>query len=754
MQGGKVYWWDYANGQYGFQIISTRAVADGQWHHVVAVRQASGAGQIFIDGQLDSSQSGIAVPLGSGIGVYIGEDVRDLYYESQGYSPEIFTGLIDQVGLYNQALSPVQIQTLYNDGTIPQANDERGFTRSYNGAPDIGAFESQPYVVTSTADSGPGSLRQAVIDDVGGVQPIEFAPSLAGQTITLGSGPIEISHNVTIIGPDANALTISGTRSTQIFKIDSSATISISGVTLANGFDNEYASGAGGAIDNAGTLSLTSVVLSDNSAQGLMTSAPSGGFISVPVTLPPGGDSFGGAIYNAGTLNVSSSTFSGNWVTGGEGAEYGGNAHGGAIYNAQGAILTATDDTFASNYAQGGQGDSGYNGVNFSFGGGAYGGAIDNAGIAWISSTTIAYGNVASGNGTIGQIGAVFDGAGVYNEATAALSLVNSIVSNDSGGLDLDNLGTIGGSNNLVMSSTGVPAGVIAVTADPKLGALELNGGTTPTLALLAGSPAIDAGTSSLNVALNLPGLVHEWNGEGNANDSAGTSNGTLTSTGVAYAPGIIGQAFQFSGAGGYVSLSTSADITGTGPLSISAWIKTSSDGVIIQQRDPGNSNGEYQLTVQGGKVYWWDYANGQYGFQITSTKVVADGQWHHVVAVREANGTGQIFIDGKLDSSQSGIDVPLGSGIGVYIGEDVRDLFYESQGYSPEIFTGLIDQVDLFSQALSPAEVQLLYNSDGVPTVSGSLPATDQRGLAQDRGSGDRSRRIREPAGRGHHHG
>jgi hypothetical protein len=75
---------------------------------------------------------------------------------------------------------------------------------------------------------------------------------------------------------------------------------------------------------------------------------------------------------------------------------------------------------------------------------------------------------------------------------------------------------------------------------------------------------------------------------------------------------------------------------------------------------------------------------------------------------------------------------VPLGSGIAVYIGEDVRDLYYESQGYSPEIFTGLIDQVDLFSQALGPAEVRLLYNSDGVPTVSGSLPATDQRGLAR----------------------
>ncbi len=737
VQGGKVYWWDNANGQYGFQITSTRSVADGQWHHIVAVREANGTGQIFIDGQFDSSQAGPDIALGSGIGVYLGEDVRDLYFEAYGYSPEIFTGLIDQVGLYSQALSPVQVQTLYNDATIPQTTDQRGFSRSYNGTPDIGAFDSQPYVVTSTADSGPGSLRQAVIDDVGGVEPIIFDPSLTGQTITLGSGPIEINHNVTIIGLGANDLTISGTNNTEIFKIDPGATASISGVTLANGFLNQYSSGLGGAVNNAGTLNLNAVDLSNNAVKGLMTAVPPGGFISVPVTLPPGGNALGGAIYNTGTLNVTGSTFNGNWVTGGEGAEFGGFAHGGAIYNAQGGVLIATNDTFASNYAVGGQGDSGYNGVNASFGGQAYGGAIDNAGIAWITNTTIADGNVSPGSGTNGQAGQATDGAGIYNEAGASLALVNSIVAANTGGHDIINLGTITGSNNLATSTSLVASSVAALTTNPALGTLQINGGTTPTLALLPGSPAIDAGTSNSSTALTLPGLVHEWNGEGNPNDSAGSSNGTLTGTGVSYAAGILGQAFQFNGSGGYVTLPTSADITGTGPLSISVWIKTSSDGVIVQQRDSGNCNGEYQLAVQGGKVYWWDNANGQYGFQITSNASVANGQWHHIVAVREANGTGQIFIDGQLDSSQAGPDVALGSGIGVYIGEDVRDLYYEAYGYSPEIFTGLIDQVGLYSQALSPTEVQLLYSAKGVPTITqGTLPATDHRGLPRIAGS------------------
>ena len=113
------------------------------------------------------------------------------------------------------------------------------------------------------------------------MQPIVFDPSLTGQTITVGSGPIVINHNVTITGPGANDLTISGTDNTEIFKVDPGATVSISGVTLANGFQNQYSSGQGGAIDNAGTLNLSSVVLSDNGAQGLMTAVPQGGFISV-----------------------------------------------------------------------------------------------------------------------------------------------------------------------------------------------------------------------------------------------------------------------------------------------------------------------------------------------------------------------------------------------------------------------------------------------------------------------------------------
>src|SRR6516162_8242272 len=56
--------------------------------------------------------------------------------------------------------------------------------------------------VTSTADSGPGTLRA----DIAAAQPgdtIVFSPSLAGQTITLTSGELVVNKSLTIQGPGA-----------------------------------------------------------------------------------------------------------------------------------------------------------------------------------------------------------------------------------------------------------------------------------------------------------------------------------------------------------------------------------------------------------------------------------------------------------------------------------------------------------------------------------------------------------------------
>src|SRR4029077_17748746 len=82
--------------------------------------------------------------------------------------------------------------------------------------------------VTNTNDSGPGSLRQALVDANDG-DTIEFAVT---GTITLMSGQLLVDKSLTISGPGANSFTVDGNANSGVFFIDSGTTVAISGLTI------------------------------------------------------------------------------------------------------------------------------------------------------------------------------------------------------------------------------------------------------------------------------------------------------------------------------------------------------------------------------------------------------------------------------------------------------------------------------------------------------------------------------------------
>src|SRR5262249_38883652 len=152
-------------------------------------------------------------------------------------------------------------------------------------------------LVENLLDSGPGSLRQAVLDANGspGADTIAFAPQLQG-TIALSSGQLSITDDLTIDGPGAERLAISGDNP-PAFQGDSGITVALAQLTITGG---RAAEGAG--VFNGGILTVSHSVFSDNQALGGSEEAGRGG-----------------GIFNAAgaTVTVLDSTFTGNQAVGG-----------------------------------------------------------------------------------------------------------------------------------------------------------------------------------------------------------------------------------------------------------------------------------------------------------------------------------------------------------------------------------------------------------------------------------------------------
>ena len=215
--------------------------------------------------------------------------------------------------------------------------DQRGYSRVFGPAADLGAveFEVSP-TVTTAADSGIGSLRYASLYATNGAL-ITFAANLSGATIQ-SSSTLTLNKSLTI---DASALpggiTINGNQAGSVFFV-TNGNVVLTALTITNG--NASSSQVGGGILNAGVLTVNQCTLAGNSASlgggAIMNNA--GTLVVNESTLAGNSGSYGGAIYNfQGTVTVNQSTLTGN--SGGEG---------GGILNLEGS-LTVNQSTLTGN---------------------------------------------------------------------------------------------------------------------------------------------------------------------------------------------------------------------------------------------------------------------------------------------------------------------------------------------------------------------------------------------------------------------
>lgn len=489
----------------------------------------------------------------------------------------------------------------------------RGSKRPHTTRLSVEALENRTvpttFMVANLSDSGPGSLRQAILDANAnaGADSIQFASGVTG-TITLTSDELAITDAVDLQGPGSGVVAVSGNNVFRVFDVSANATIS--GLTITGG-----SSSFGGGIFNTGTLAVSSSTLSGNSCAnsggGIMNwgaltvnnstlsgnSANNGGGIANGGTLTVLSTSFnsntafgGGGIANGGTVTVVSSTFSGNSAYGGGGITNGGtltldscnfsgnlgsSGGGGGIYNY--GTLTVVNTTLRANSAGGGGGIINWLGgtatvynCTLCSNSASDGGGIFNYGTLTVDSSTVS-GNNSTGDaggienrGTLtaqnctltgnsaGPVGgaisnsgtmtldnstlsgnSVWDigglGAGIYTRGTSTLN--NTIVAANFAGRPDDINGNLANSSshnligvdtNLSGISNGINGnriGTAAAPINPMLGALQDNGGPTQTVALLLGSPAINAGDNRLIPA----GVTTDQRGIGYARIDTGT---------------------------------------------------------------------------------------------------------------------------------------------------------------------------------------------------------------------------------------
>lgn len=199
--------------------------------------------------------------------------------------------------------------------------------------------------------------------------------------------------------------------------------------------------------------------------------------------------------------------------------------------------------------------------------------------------------------------------------------------------------------------------------------------------------------------------------------DMSGNSSGNITlfngpkfSTSVPVAP-FSTMSGSFDGSDDYLDCGTVSTLSSASTFSVSAWYKKASAG------GGGLIIGSGTLTTPAERFYIEHFSNNTiyvgYDTTFASFSATADTDWHHVAYVR-SSGTHKLYYDGA-DTSLSGTPAsttssPLGNNF--FIGA--------LTGYAAK-FQGIIDEVSVFSSALSASDVTSIYNS-GVPANLSSL--------------------------------
>src|SRR5882672_3066505 len=204
------------------------------------------------------------------------------------------------------------------------------------------------------------------------------------------------------------------------------------------------------------------------------------------------------------------------------------------------------------------------------------------------------------------------------------------------------------------------------------------------------------------------------WPANGNASDIAGTNNG-IFQNGEAYDTGEVAQAFSLDGSGNniLVPASPTLDIGQSNGMTIEAWINPAdlaSGAPILEWALNGTYGTHFWISgSSAGSLYanLFGTDNLSHSLESAAGILTANVFQHVALTYDKTTGIARLFLNGGVvKQSTLGVFTPRTSS-NFYIG-------YRPDGspFGPIPFTGLIDEVTLYSRALSTNELQAIYNA------------------------------------------
>jgi hypothetical protein len=347
-----------------------------------------------------------------------------------------------------------------------------------------------------------------------------------------------INKPLSIVGPGAPVLAISGNTNSRVFHIGPQGDVEIHGLTITEGrvvaangtgaFDWTRATpggdALGGGVFNEGTLKIFDSMIVSNSLQGGRGGSGSHNIPGEPLNGADGGRAAGAGIYSAGLLDLHRCTLIGNRAVGGTGGMggfalslsfpvepgWGGVASGAGVFAIPASLESCT---VAANLATGGEGGRGTHYYPYSptsYGPGRPGATAAGGGL----SGELTLNNCSvSGNSVTGGMGGTGSVAGVIGETygggveSLLLSVQSTIVAGNTGSASSPDVrGAVESQGwNLIGITDGSSGwttedflGHSSFPLEAHLSPCQDNSGPVWTMRPLANSPALDAGRSGL----------------------------------------------------------------------------------------------------------------------------------------------------------------------------------------------------------------------------------------------------------------